>query len=132
MLELLQASQGKKIVLEMVNEKITAGTVLSANKLFVRLKTKEGISNIPLQSVRNVWETPKYSVAEKNIENIDKQSSDSLRPKSLPAYSAMPALRHTCIPCLTAKPWALRPPSLAVAPLNCKQSLVSSPRLPSS
>jgi len=123
-LEVLQACQGKKIILEMVNEKLIAGTILSVNHQFVRLKTKEEISNIPLQALCSLWETQKRFVTEKNM-GITEQSGD--RPRCLPAYKIKPAHRHQCLPRLTANSRAFRSPYLAVASLPVSSRL-SSPR----
>lgn len=105
MLEQLQANQGKKIVLELVNGRVISGTVLAVEQQFVRLGTDEGIGTIPVSAVQIIWEAAKRSLTEENMEEIAGKLRDGVKAQyvcfgaagfNCPAvYACLPP--HACI-----------------------------------
>lgn len=79
MLEQLQASQGKKIVLELVNGRILSGTVLTVNEQFVRLGTDEGVGTIPVEAIQIIWENLKRSLTEERMEDLAAKLRDGAK-----------------------------------------------------
>lgn len=79
LLEQLKASQGKKIVLELVNGRIIAGTVLAVDETLLRLETEEGVGIIPVSAVQIIWDTLKRSLTGEDMEQLAQQLKDKFQ-----------------------------------------------------
>jgi len=79
LLKQLQASQGKNIVLELVNGRIISGTILAVDQQFVRVESDDGVGTIPVNAVQIIWETLTRSLTVENMENIAEQLRDSAK-----------------------------------------------------
>lgn len=131
MLKLLQASQGKKIVLELVNGRSISGTILAVEQQFVRVESDDGVGTIPVNAVQIIWETLTRSLTEENMENIAEQLRDSAKANLVctgtPGQGAFVCPQiYTCRPpfaCMTAVSCVQKvnvPPSPCPAAFTCR------------
>lgn len=70
MFELLKASQGKVIIIELVDSRIFTGKVVSVDNYYLKLDTVEGTGTIPASTILVLWEKQQRNVTE------DKAGSD--------------------------------------------------------
>lgn len=70
MFEQLQNYQGNKIVVELVNWRQVAGTVVEVNEQNLRLETDEGTCVIPISAVQVLWENLTHSLTEEDMKFI--------------------------------------------------------------
>ncbi|NPV72819.1 MAG: hypothetical protein HPY89_03265 [Pelotomaculum sp.] len=115
MLAQLQANQGKKVVLELVNGRVVTGTVLAADEQFVRLGTDEGTATIPLNAVQIVWEPAARSLTEDEMKDI----AEKLRESAKAQYVCLSAAGFSCPVSYTC-----RPPHSCFAGFICPGSFV--------
>lgn len=116
MLEQLKASQGKKVVLELVNGRMIAGSILSVDEHIVRMETEEGIGSLPVSSVQIIWDTLKRSLTGEDMEQLAEQLKDKFQSKI-----ACSGFQFNCL-----QSYICRPPDFCTGSFACPGTYVPS------
>ncbi|TEB05727.1 hypothetical protein Psch_02768 [Pelotomaculum schinkii] len=109
MLEQLKASQGKKIVLELVNGRIIGGTIVAVDETLLRMETEEGVGIIPVSAVQIIWDTLKRSLTGEDMEQLAQQLKDKLQ-----VQIACSGFQFNC-----RQSYICRPPDFCTSAFGC-------------
>ena len=116
MLEQLKASQGKKIVLELVNGRMVSGTIVAVDENFVRVEAEEGVGTIPVSAVQIIWDSLKRSLTGEAMEDLAEQLKDKIK-----AEIACTGFQFNC-----QQSYICRPPDFCTGAFACPGSYVPS------
>jgi len=115
LLEQLKASQGKKIILELVNGRILAGNLLSVDEQVLRIETEKGIATVPVSAVQIIWDAMKRSLSDEDMRQLAEQLQDKFKTEI--ACTGFPGF--TC-----ASSYICRPPDTCDFSFACPGSYV--------
>ena len=100
MFEQLQASQGKNMVVELVNGRKISGTIVSVNHEYIRIQAEEGACTIPMNAIQIIWESQNPSITEENMRYVAEQlrndENNRINCTSVPGFTCVN--RYVCIP----------------------------------
>ncbi|MDD4168897.1 MAG: hypothetical protein PHD36_01315 [Desulfotomaculaceae bacterium] len=112
----LDACQGKKAVIELVNGRKISGTVLAVDRQCMRVETAAGVGTVPIQAILVVWEDRDHSPNEKNMAELAGQLRDSVK-----AHIGCTGPQFSC-----TQQYSCRPPDYCTGLFSCPGSYVPS------
>jgi sRNA-binding regulator protein Hfq len=117
LLEQLKASQGKRIVFELVNGRVLTGNLLSVDEHVLRIETENGIGIVPVSAVQIIWDAMKRSLSGEDMEQLAEQLQEKFKTEI--ACTGFPGF--TC-----SRSYICRPPDTCDFSFACPGSYVPS------